>query len=558
MGLIQKIRDTFGMGSHPSKLPSSDTFPKTTPATKLASAYGYGSGVYNYGGSSAGAKWPYGLSASGRGRVLNHLMLRRNARDAYHDTPQARALIERYADTVADSGLMLEAVPKFNILGISAEAAEAWAFDIEQRFDSWARAKFQNRSGVMNWYQSHRLYQIFQHRDNDIFVRLYYSGERSLLNPLQFEFIDPDQVQGHGFTTTFGPQVPGDGITRDEQGREKSYRVWFQNPAKPGHYDFRDINRVGPRSKRLFMLHGFVPEYAGQGRGYSKLSQAIQEFENLTDFSAAQIKKAINQSSIMMYTKPSPDNPASHPFEDVLTNRGAGPTPSIYGSSPDPDDTGTTVDADPIVSYSALPEVTLDTPGSVGVFNLKEGEDLKAFDQTAPSDSYEAFVNAFTSYLAAANSMPLEVLLMKFEKNFSASRASLILFWRVACIWREEMAADYLNPIYEMWLSEEIAAGRVLAPGWADPRLKAAWLNSRWIGSPMPNIDPSKTAVADKAYIEMGAQTLDRVSRNLNGSSGAANRAKLAKELSELPPVPWSKGGASEGMNNGGGKDGND
>lgn len=58
----------------------------------------------------------------------------------------------------------------------------------------------------------------------------------------------------------------------------------------------------------------------------------------------------------------------------------------------------------------------------------------------------------------------------------------------------------------------------------------------------MPNIDPDKTASADMKYVEMGAQTLDRVARNTNGSSGKANRAKLAREIAELTAVPWSKG----------------
>ena len=103
------------------------------------------------------------------------------------------------------------------------------------------------------------------------------------------------------------------------------------------------------------------------------------------------------------------------------------------------------------------------------------------------------------------------------------------------------MNADLNNTVYEMFLSEVIAAGRISAPGWSDPRLRAAWLNARWIGVPMPNIDPQKTAVADTKYAELGAQTLDRIARNFNGSSGKANRAKLKREYGELPPSPFQK-----------------
>jgi lambda family phage portal protein len=512
---------------------------------KMGASYGsypY-SQAFNSGTRSGGSKWPYGLSASGNTLTLNHFTMRQNARDAYHDNAEARAIVDRYADTVVDIGLMLEPTPKFEMLGITAEQAEKWSETVASAFDSWARSKKQHRAEQMTFYQAQRLYEIFQQRDNDIFVRLFYSASRNLLNPLQFSFIDPNQIRGYAFTSTYAQYSNVDGINRDERGREKSYNIWYIKPGTQYNYDSTTIPRKGAKSGRVFMLHGFAPEYAGQHRGYSRLAHALQDFENLTDFSSAHIKKAINQSNITMYTKPSQNNPASSPFEGVLTNHGAGPAVEQFGSNPNP-----AVDAENVgdiqrVSYCPLPEATLATPGSVGVFNLEEGEDLRAFESSAPSESYDKFVDAFTSYLAASMSMPLEVLLMKFNQNYSASRGALLLFWRVAQIWREEMGADFLNPIYEQWLSEEIAAGRISAPGWSDPRMRSYWLTNRWIGAPMPNIDPLRTSKADKEYVEMGAQTLDRVARNLNGSSGKANRMKLSREFQELPPSPWAKNG---------------
>ena len=91
---------------------------------------GYTSGGYlggYFGGSTAGAKWNHGLSSSGRVRVINHLTARRNSRDAYHDSTQAKAMIKRKADNVADTGLTFEPSPVYELLGISADQAEAWS-----------------------------------------------------------------------------------------------------------------------------------------------------------------------------------------------------------------------------------------------------------------------------------------------------------------------------------------------------------------------------------------------------------------------------------------------
>jgi capsid protein len=492
---------------------------------------------------SGGGKWPYSISGNGSGIYLNHATARQNARTAYFETTQAKAMVDRFADTVADVGLVLECTPKASILGLPEEVAEAWASDVETRFDLWARSKKQHRAELYNFYQSHRLYQIFQHRDNDIFTRLYYSKDRNLLNPLQFDFIDPSQIRGDAITSSLGIHSYQDGIIRDARGREKAYKIWVQKKNEPG-FDQISIPRVGEKSKRIFMLHGFCPVFAGQGRGYSGLAHIIQEFQNITDFTLAQVKKAINQSNITMFVEPSDDAPATNPLDSLQTNRGAGPAAVQFGDSPTPAEGAQGVTPEALLSpvdYYALPEVTIDSPGSTGVFNLNAGESLKAFEGKTPADNFDTFVDAFCSYLAASKGMPLEVLLMKFGTSYSASRAALVLFWRVAQIWRDEMAADYLNPIVEMWLSEEIAAQRIEAPGWLDPTLRAAWLNCRWIGSPMPNIDPMRTAKADKTYAELGAHDLDRVARNHNGSDGRSNRAKLKRQYSELPEAPWNK-----------------
>ena len=512
-----------------------------TPATKEVTHVG-GYNPYNrsfYGNSGDGSKWKNGLSHSGHTVYQDHYTLRMNARKAYHDTPQARAIVDRFADVVVDTGIKIQPTPDATLLGISPEEAETWAERIRNRYDLWLASKDCHRAEAMTGYQAQRLYQIFQQRDNDIFVRLQYNGGVRLQSKLQFSFLDPSQIRGDAYTSSAGFNTDeSDGIVRDNAGRETGYKVWLKKKGEPGQFDEVTIPARGPKSGRRMMLHGFSPEYASQGRGYSRLAHALQEFQNLTDFSLATIKKAINQSNITMYVKPSGENSASNPFEDL--NSPAGPASTQFGSDPTPAETAQNVDTTP-VEYCPIPEATVGVPGSVGVFNLTEGEELKPFANTSPADSFDAFVDSFTSHLSASMSMPLEVLLMKFSSNYSASRGALILFWRVAWIWRHEMDADFMTPLYESWLSEEIAAGREMAPGWTDPRLRAAWLSHDLVASPIPNIDDVKSAKANKTNLEINATTFDRVARETNGSNGKANRSKLTRELQEWEPMPWEK-----------------
>lgn len=506
------------------------------------------------GAGSDGSKWPAGLSRSGAGPILDHRLLRINARSAYHTSLQARGIVERHTDTVVDNGLKLIATPDFEILGLEPEQAEEWASQVEAAFDHWARNKKATKSETMTFYQLQRLAGICQQRDGEYFVRFTYSARPDLLNPLQLSFIDPNQIGGLAYTSTYGiNNLVRDGIERDENGKEIAYRVGIRLPDY--RWKYVKIPAVGPRSKRRMMIHGFQPEYPAQGRGYSRLSHALQELENITDFTQADIKKAIAQSCFFGYVKPSKENVASNPLE-AIAHQPAGP--AQLSSQATQLAAENNVDPGDVLNYIPIPEATVGVPGAAGIFNLTEGEDFKAFANTSPVESFKEFVYTLASHLSASLSIPLEVVLMQFGQNYSASRASLILFWRIAQIWRDEMASDFLNPVYENWLSGEIAAGRITAPGWTDPRLREAWLKNSWVGSPMPNIDPSKTAKAEMAYAEMGATTLDRIALNYTGTSGKANRAKLRREAAELTSLPWSKGNAGEGGDGGDGGDGSD
>jgi capsid protein len=505
-------------------------------ANHVAANYGGLSGNYT-GRRGDGSKWTGGFAGSGSSLHYNHFLLRQNARTAEYDVPQLKAIKNRFADTIVDVGLKLESTPKFEMLGITREEAERWGNQVDEAFDAWASSKDSDYTGINNFYQNQHLYHGWQHRDNDMFTRLHYSDRRDLISPLQIQFIDPDQIRGDAITSTYGFQFSGindnDGIIRDSHGRETAYKVWIQN--KKGELKSVTIPAKGPKSGRRFMLHGFKPEFAGQGRGFSGYAHALQNFQKLTDFELSHIQKAIAQSSVMGAVTPSGDADASNPLESSLTRGGAGPNRATYGDNPQPDMgdlSGTTAET---LEFCEKPEATNRSPGAVLLTQLKKGEKLDTFTNTAPVTSYPEFVDSFVSYLSASMSMPLEVLLMKFGNNFSASRATLILFWRVGQIWTQEMKADLLDPIKEAWLSEEIAAGRISAPGWSNPRLKAAWLSCRWRGAPMPNIDPGKMAKANKDNIIMGAQTLDDTARDNNNSSGKSNRAKLLREIGEMP-----------------------
>lgn len=496
-----------------------------------------GSGISApYSNTFGGGKWPGGMNSRAPVDIHDHYALRQQSRRAMLESVECRALVTSIVDTTVDIGLHWKPTPISEILGITAEAAEAWGEDAGLRFHLWASSKKSHRSRINNFYQNTRFYELQKQRENDVFTRLFYGRDWDSPSPLQIEFFEPNQIRGTGYTSTYAQLGGDDGIVRDAAGREVAYKIWTR--GADGKFIETTIPAVGEKSKRIMMLHGFNPEYPGQGRGFSPLTHAIQEFANITDFKASTIQTAINQASFVGAVENDKQD-ASQPFDGdvagVIKQYGSDPTPAA-------DAQGVTAESlEPVVNWAVHPEATIRQPGSMLIGNLRRGDKITFKTPTSPSESFDSFLVSVVSFLAASRGWSIELVLKKFNNNYSASRGTLLLCWRTAQIEREETIADFCNPIVEMWLAEEIAAGRISAPGWSDPLLRAAWCCGEWSAAPMPNIDPLKTAEADRAYVELGAQTLDDVARNYNGSSGKANRIKNARQYLELPQPPWPR-----------------
>ena len=483
---------------------------------------------------TGGAKTPGGLSRNGIARLFDHRTIRRNARDAMFDSVQARGIATRFADSIAEAGLYLKAEPDSDTLGVDTRE---WAKRVSRDFNRWAMDKRSSRDEVNNLFQNQWLYSYMQQRDNDVFVRFFYSSDRDLVNPLQIQFIDPDQLDGRSYTPTDGTYEDicvDKGIHYNSKGVETAYSIKKRLPD--GQYKVVRVPKRGPVSKALFMTHGFRREFAGQKRGFSLYTHLLQEFEDITTLESAHIQKAINQSSFGFYTKPSKDAPASGGMDD-FANTAVEVVDDFLGArevdSMDRDELNA-------FTFNIMKEFTVKQPGTLWNTSLNSGEDMKAVEQTAPADKFAEFVDSIVSYVSSSSGMPIEVLKMKFNQNYSASRATLILFWRIVNIWRNEMVSDFLNYVYEAWLEGEIAAGRVKAPGWTEPAKRSAWLNCRWIGSSVPVMNPLDEARAAKERSELGHETLEDGALKYNGSDSGRNIEQLGDEFEKLSVAPWT------------------
>jgi capsid protein len=91
-----------------------------------------------------------------------------------------------------------------------------------------------------------------------------------------------------------------------------------------------------------------------------------------------------------------------------------------------------------------------------------------------------------------------------------------------------------------------VALGRIKAPGFfVDPRIRAAWCNSRWDGPAQTHIDPGKEAKANEILVAHGWKTNEQVTREHYGGNWEKNAEQVNHENAILS-VPANTGNKDE------------
>ena len=154
---------------------------------------------------------------------------------------------------------------------------------------------------------------------------------------------------------------------------------------------------------------------------------------------------------------------------------------------------------------------------------------------THPNTGFDTFMRALCEQIGACLEEPADLLMMSFNSSYSASRAALLEAWKGFKMRREWLTDDFCRPVYEIWLTEAVARGRISAPGFlTDPLIRQAYLGSEWIGPAQGQLDPTKEVQAAVTAIDNGLSTRESEAVKLNGSEYIRNVDKLAVENEAL------------------------
>lgn len=450
----------------------------------------------------------------------NNYTLRQRSRMLYMAAPIATGAIRRVRTNVVGNGLRLKSTINREILGMTQEEAEAWQKRTELEFALWAERKNACDATVVNdFYGMQQLALISSLMSGDVFALIkYYSATPLLPYSLRLHLIEADRVRtptndgGISMLTTTGRAKNGnrifDGVEVDKNGQITAYHIAntypYQSTIVPT--EFVRVEAYGEKTGLPNVLQIMNSERPEQYRGVPFLAQAIEPLLQTRRYTEAELMAALVQSFFTAFVK------SEAVSNDMPFNEVGGDGEEEISKDPNEYEMG---------------------PGTINI--LEPGEDVEFGSPTHPNTGFDVFMGAMCEQIGASLEIPADLLMMSFNSSYSASRAALLEAWKSFRMRRKWLTDDFCKPIYEIWLTEAVARGRISAPAFlTDPIIRQAYLASEWIGPSQGQLDPTKEVQAAVMAIENGLSTHEAEAIKLNGSEYAANIDRLVLENKRL------------------------
>lgn len=412
-------------------------------------------------------------------------ILRQRSRDLYMGAPLATGALKAFRANVVGFGLRLKAQIDAEYLGMTDEEADRWERNVEREFALWAKDCDAGR--MLDFYEMQALVFLSMLMSGDVFCALpmiQHPGNPYMLKVL---LIEADRVCNPN--GVLNDRIRG-GVEIDAFGAPVAYYIAQKHPldARAGANSWIRVPAFGMKTGRRNILHIMEFERPGQRRGVPVLAPVIEALKQLTRYSEAELMAAVISSMLTVF---------------ITSNT----TETPLGEAISVEQQVDTVDQN---SYEL---------GSGAIIGLAPGEDVKIVNPARPNSTFDGFVTSMTRQIGTALEIPYELLIKHFTASYSASRAALLEAWKTFRMRRSWLASKFCQPIYEEFLFEAVANGRIEAPGFFDdPVIRKAYEGAEWHGPSQGQIDPLKEVNAAVIRVKEGFSTRAREAAELTGA----------------------------------------
>ena len=437
--------------------------------------------------------------------------LRQRSRDLFDGGGLARSGPTTLTTSVVGWGIQPKPKIDGDFLGMSEELREETERNILREFKLWAENTFCDAERRKNFYELQQLAFLSMLVSGDVFAlfgmkpnnRTPYQTTIRLLEADRIS--TPDSSGDSEIKNLDGGGRIIDGVEIDKEGAVVKYHVASHHPLAGSiteQITWQPIDAYGRDTGAPNILHIMVAERPEQRRGVPFVAAEIELLKQFDRYLKSELTANLVASMFSVFLESTEDDGISG-LEDVVNA----------------DDKVT----DDEYHYELGPGVVLDLPF---------GKKVHEVNPTRNNSTFDKYVGAMETVIGSSMEIPKEVLVKKYESNYTAARAALLDFWRTVRVYRTRFNAAFNQPIYEAFLSEAVATGRIEAPGFFDdPAIRQAWCGCSWMGASMGHVDPLKEVNAAAMRIANNITTQEQEASEYNGNDWAANVRQRKKEI---------------------------
>lgn len=426
--------------------------------------------------------------------------LRERSRDLIRNNPLASGAINTKVTSIVGTGLMLRARIDRSVINMTEDEADAWERKTQSEWRLFAGSRLCDASHTLNFkgLQSLALRSVLE--NGDVFVLTPLSNRKGPYR-LQLQMIEADRVCNAD--NVGDDDTLSGGILKDANGAPIEYHILDGHPGNiySKNNTWTKVKAIGARTGRQNVIHLYHKKRIGQTRGVPDLAPVMEPLKQLGRYTDSEVSAAVISSFFTVFVK----------SESLGGMAPMQPTTEVGGSTSDKDF----------------------KMSSGAILDLGPGEDISTANPGRPNESFDPFVQAILRQVGVALELPFEMLIKHYTASYSAARAAMLEAWRFFMD-RRAWLADYLcRPVYELFLTEAVARGRIEAPGFltGDPLIRSAWLGTEWTGPARGQIDEKKEVDAARERVDMGVTTLSEETAALTGGDWEQKHPQRAKEV---------------------------
>ncbi|MBX2906167.1 MAG: phage portal protein [Taibaiella sp.] len=479
-----------------------------TRMTPVPSAMGWGA----YGGGYARAsrvvwKWFDGeKSAGGMGPInrytLDHDALRMRSWQLLIESEIVQIGINRWVTWAVGKGLKLRAEPDEDVLASMGIGIDKQVFS-KQMEGLW---KLYAANNWCSWSNMVNLQKIMWEAEKNALLGGDVLWIINIENGMpKIDLKDGAHVRSplfSGVGTSMGMRNPETGnrvrhgIEFNDRGEHVAYYVYRGSGLYASPADALKYERIPARDQfgnvRAFMYYG-IRYRLDDIRGIPLIAVCMETTKQLEMYKEATVEGAVERAKIAFSIEHELGSVGTNPLESNLA-RGFG-LPTTQQGSDIPVD----------IAGQKLADTFAATTGRQAI-NLPPGAKVNA---TTPAQeaAFKDFYEPNMAIIFAALNIPIEVALMKFGSNYSASRAAIKDWEHTLEVQRESRIQGPYQTVYSVFMLCGVLMNRVQAPGFLeafrrnDVWVLAAYTNAKWIGDRVPNIDEKKEVDATRALL---------------------------------------------------------